>query len=155
MQPGTHGAAGEHGRRRSGHALDLEMTAGTDSARHIHGHIGNTNVEHGSRSNFPARRHSSKDSCYFAPFPEADDGSRTRDLRLGKPTLYQLSYVRADAMSLQIGHFRALQTPHESRFEKSAPVVPPEGYRAGSWCGRPSAGAATLVMYSPLCTAAT
>src|SRR5437764_13895136 len=25
----------------------------------------------------------------------ADDGSRTRDLRLGKPTLYQLSYVRA------------------------------------------------------------
>src|SRR5436305_3533825 len=25
---------------------------------------------------------------------EADDGSRTRDLRLGKPTLYQLSYVR-------------------------------------------------------------
>jgi hypothetical protein len=31
------------------------------------------------------------------PFPEpreADDGPRTRDLRLGKPTLYQLSYVR-------------------------------------------------------------
>jgi hypothetical protein len=28
-------------------------------------------------------------------FPEADDGGRTRDLRLGKPTLYQLSYVRA------------------------------------------------------------
>ena len=27
--------------------------------------------------------------------PEADDGPRTRDLRLGKPTLYQLSYVRA------------------------------------------------------------
>lgn len=26
---------------------------------------------------------------------KADDGSRTRDLRLGKPTLYQLSYVRA------------------------------------------------------------
>src|SRR4051812_19685024 len=25
---------------------------------------------------------------------EADDGSRTRDLRLGKPTLYLLSYVR-------------------------------------------------------------
>jgi hypothetical protein len=24
----------------------------------------------------------------------ADDGSRTRGLRLGKPTLYQLSYVR-------------------------------------------------------------
>ena len=27
-------------------------------------------------------------------FLEADDGARTRDLRLGKPTLYQLSYVR-------------------------------------------------------------
>ena len=26
----------------------------------------------------------------------ADDGSRTRDLRLGKPTLYQLSYVRVE-----------------------------------------------------------
>src|SRR5881392_1671766 len=30
---------------------------------------------------------------------EADDGSRTRDLRLGKPTLYQLSYVRAGSQS--------------------------------------------------------
>jgi cytochrome c biogenesis protein CcmG, thiol:disulfide interchange protein DsbE len=30
---------------------------------------------------------------------EADDGGRTRDLRLGKPTLYQLSYVRAGADS--------------------------------------------------------
>src|SRR5213592_428239 len=29
---------------------------------------------------------------------KADDGSRTRDLRLGKPTLYQLSYVRAAAL---------------------------------------------------------
>jgi hypothetical protein len=29
--------------------------------------------------------------------PEADDGPRTRDLWLGKPTLYQLSYVRAAA----------------------------------------------------------
>ena len=27
-------------------------------------------------------------------FREANDGLRTRDLRLGKPTLYQLSYVR-------------------------------------------------------------
>jgi hypothetical protein len=27
---------------------------------------------------------------------EADDGSRTRDLELGKLALYQLSYVRAD-----------------------------------------------------------
>jgi hypothetical protein len=29
--------------------------------------------------------------------PKADDGLRTRDLWLGKPTLYQLSYVRAAA----------------------------------------------------------
>jgi cytochrome c biogenesis protein CcmG, thiol:disulfide interchange protein DsbE len=29
---------------------------------------------------------------------QADDGSRTRDLRLGKPTLYQLSYVRVQAI---------------------------------------------------------
>jgi hypothetical protein len=28
---------------------------------------------------------------------EADDGGRTRDLRLGKPALCQLSYVRARA----------------------------------------------------------
>ena len=28
---------------------------------------------------------------------EADDGSRTRDLQLGKLTLYQLSYVRVRA----------------------------------------------------------
>ena len=33
-------------------------------------------------------------SCDEQGFFEADDGSRTRDLRLGKPTLYQLSYVR-------------------------------------------------------------
>ncbi len=29
------------------------------------------------------------------PTREADDGSRTRDLELGKLALYQLSYVRA------------------------------------------------------------
>jgi hypothetical protein len=28
--------------------------------------------------------------------PEADDGGRTRDLKLGKLALYQLSYVRVD-----------------------------------------------------------
>jgi hypothetical protein len=32
---------------------------------------------------------------------KADDGSRTRDLRLGKPTLYQLSYVRTKADHLE------------------------------------------------------
>ena len=28
----------------------------------------------------------------------AEDGSRTRDLRLGKPTFYQLNYFRAKAI---------------------------------------------------------
>ncbi len=32
---------------------------------------------------------------YLALQCEADDGSRTRDLELGKLALYQLSYVRA------------------------------------------------------------
>lgn len=30
-----------------------------------------------------------------APFRQADDGTRTHDTWLGKPVLYQLSYVRA------------------------------------------------------------
>jgi hypothetical protein len=38
------------------------------------------------------------DNPCLAGLFEADDGSRTRDLRLGKPTLYQLSYVRAAAI---------------------------------------------------------
>ncbi len=33
---------------------------------------------------------------FLSPLLQADDGSRTRDLRLGKPTLYQLSYVRVE-----------------------------------------------------------
>src|SRR3954462_15849739 len=32
--------------------------------------------------------------------PQARDGPRTRDLRLGKPTLYQLSYSRAAGRTL-------------------------------------------------------
>src|SRR5215213_8653536 len=35
-------------------------------------------------------------------FSEAGDGGRTRDLRLGKPTLCQLSYTRAGSRSLAI-----------------------------------------------------
>src|SRR5829696_1030407 len=34
------------------------------------------------------------ESCEAMREDEADDGPRTRDLWLGKPTLYQLSYVR-------------------------------------------------------------
>jgi hypothetical protein len=33
----------------------------------------------------------------IGPKKEADDGSRTRDLELGKLALYQLSYVRVGA----------------------------------------------------------
>ena len=40
------------------------------------------------------RRSTAKRPC-AGRTAEADDGLRTRDLRLGKPTLYQLSYVRA------------------------------------------------------------
>src|SRR4051812_50184955 len=36
-------------------------------------------------------------------FSEAGDGGRTRDLRLGKPTLYQLSYTRVGPGSLAAG----------------------------------------------------
>jgi hypothetical protein len=42
----------------------------------------------------------------------ADDGSRTRDLRLGKPTLYRLSYVRAGlGFYVQAPYFRAALQP--------------------------------------------
>jgi hypothetical protein len=34
------------------------------------------------------------------PLSEADDGSRTRDLELGKLALYQLSYVRSQLVIL-------------------------------------------------------
>jgi hypothetical protein len=33
-------------------------------------------------------------------YNKADDGSRTRDLELGKLALYQLSYVRSEAVIL-------------------------------------------------------
>src|SRR5450759_4953792 len=49
---------------------------------------------------------------------QADDGPRTRDLRLGKPMLYQLSYVRApsDRANFQTASYRVLlQTPRAER----------------------------------------
>src|SRR5450759_1246140 len=57
---------------------------------------------------------------------QADDGPRTRDLRLGKPMLYQLSYVRAPSDRANIKDFRSvsfqtasyrvlLQTPRAER----------------------------------------
>ena len=42
----------------------------------------------------PEGTRSLKEACSLGFLCEADDGPRTRDLRLGKPTLYQLSYVR-------------------------------------------------------------
>ena len=44
-----------------------------------------------------------RDSANPCEAMKADDGARTRDLRLGKPTLYQLSYVRKCAEMLAIG----------------------------------------------------
>ena len=41
------------------------------------------------------------------PSYEADDGGRTRDLRLGKPTLYQLSYIRVSGDSKGLATARA------------------------------------------------
>jgi hypothetical protein len=46
----------------------------------------------------PKVQHLSRVSATRCETAKADDGSRTRDLRLGKPTLYQLSYVRAEAI---------------------------------------------------------
>ena len=46
-----------------------------------------------------ARPPKDAETRYLSGFPvnhgEADDGIRTRDTWLGKPVLYQLSYVRA------------------------------------------------------------
>jgi hypothetical protein len=42
----------------------------------------------------PRTRSRVTESCARPNPDEADDGSRTRDLQLGKLTLYQLSYVR-------------------------------------------------------------
>jgi hypothetical protein len=41
------------------------------------------------------RHYDQRSAAIAAKTSEADDGGRTRDLRLGKPTLCQLSYVRA------------------------------------------------------------
>ena len=60
----------------------------------------------------------------------ADDGSRTRDLWLGKPTLYQLSYVRISAMVEPKTRFGALTTTSDlvilaNRLEAAQLLVPP------------------------------
>src|SRR5256714_15555331 len=44
------------------------------------------------------------------PGDQADDGSRTRDLELGKLALYQLSYVRSQAVILG-GDFHGASLP--------------------------------------------
>jgi hypothetical protein len=81
-------------------------------------------------------------------FDQADDGARTRDLRLGKPTLYQLSYVR-DATILRrprrwaAGRERraigAGAAPRPLPFSGHAPLPAPGNGRArGSRIGRPA-----------------
>jgi hypothetical protein len=60
---------------------------------------------------------------------EADDGLRTRDLRLGKPTLYQLSYVRVVAICAR---FRALK-----------PIAAARAGRDSTQWSHPSSGAET------------
>jgi hypothetical protein len=62
---------------------------------------------------------------------EADDEARTRDLRLGKPTLYQLSYIRVSGDSRDSGF--ALTAPG-GRMRPRRP-----GRSAAESCGR-SAG---------------
>ena len=47
----------------------------------------------GQASGFPSRLNE-KGLQILEPFTGAIDGARSRDLRLGKPTLYQLSYYR-------------------------------------------------------------
>ncbi len=42
------------------------------------------------RQNFEKKRHGSNEPCLFF---QADDGNRTRDLRLTKATLYRLSHI--------------------------------------------------------------
>lgn len=48
-------------------------------------------------------------NVHWPPIAEADDGSRTRDLELGKLALYQLSYVRVGGIvgDLQTADFVA------------------------------------------------
>src|SRR3954454_2933563 len=49
------------------------------------------------------------------PLSEADDGSRTRDLELGKLALYQLSYVRSQLVILGGTLWRLFTLPWRER----------------------------------------
>jgi hypothetical protein len=61
---------------------------------------------------------------------KADDGSRTRDLRLGKPTLYQLSYVRACANHLQTAMFRHCELRPARFYPRASPTAARSGRNA-------------------------
>src|SRR5262249_18240764 len=58
------------------------------------------------------------------PTPRADDGGRTRDLRLGKPSLCQLSYVRAPE-KLPKRHRRVTGFPAPWSLQRRRPASPP------------------------------
>ena len=52
------------------------------------------NLGHNPGTKFAVVEQEHEKTPHLRGFRKADDGLRTRDLRLGKPTLYQLSYVR-------------------------------------------------------------
>src|ERR1035438_3773609 len=81
-------------------------------------------------------------SAVFQRSPKADDGARTRDLRLGKPTLYQLSYVRAGRiLSAGPGPTAAWETARVLPLIGHAPLPDPRNRRCRR---RGAAGAADL-----------
>ncbi len=59
--------------------------------------------------------HEGRPQAAFGRFIGADDGSRTRDLELGKLSLYQLSYVRNREAYCRTGVARAANHPDYAR----------------------------------------
>ena len=67
----------------------------------------------------------------FQPFRKADDGSRTRDLRLGKPTLYQLSYVRLSCIPRHLPAWPRSVGPQPGRYHPRLARAAPRRCPAG------------------------
>lgn len=59
-----------------------------------------------------------KSSFSLEPVIGAGDGTRTRDIRLGKPTLYQLSYARKECGFIQ---FLYLHVNNKNSFIQRVP----------------------------------
>src|ERR1700756_4236657 len=77
-----------------------------------------------------------RDSATPCEAVKADDGSRTRDLRLGKPTLYQLSYVRVCPANPLVSGPRGVSL--RDRLTTQTVLLPLKGCEA---CRNASAGA--------------